>query len=199
MQISVSLIAFAATLSVALPDRPFAVTHLLGTRYPPLPVWLGAVGALLVPAAVAAATGVLLAGLPRRPVALCVAAVLVGAALPLLRGAGRAAERRDERQRAYADRIALGRRGTAAAGAAFLAVLGQWGPLSALPSATLVAVGGPAHLVLTGSGAALATVAALAVRPDRWPRAGGNPAVSCCLAATACLGLAALAGFSGTR
>lgn len=173
----VALTAFVLIVPVELPDKTFVATLVLSTRYPALPVWGGVVVAFGVQCLVAVAAGHLLSRLPRQPVALIAAALFgVGAAL-LLRGARRAdVEEKEEeiaiegadRQRRSAS-AAPARSGLRAAGASFVVLFtAEWGDLSQLLTAGLVASGRPAIPVFVGSWAALAMVSGLAVLLGRW-------------------------------
>jgi putative Ca2+/H+ antiporter (TMEM165/GDT1 family) len=165
----VALTAFILIVPVELPDKTFVATLVLSTRYPPLPVWLGVVAAFGVQCAVAAGAGHLLAQLPRRPVALVAAALFAVGALVMLRGARRAAAAEREQEREYADKVPAGRGGWRAFGASFVVLFtAEWGDLSQLLSAGLIASGRPALPVFLGSWAALAVVSGVAVLLGRW-------------------------------
>jgi putative Ca2+/H+ antiporter (TMEM165/GDT1 family) len=173
----VALTAFVLIVPVELPDKTFVATLVLSTRYPALPVWAGVVAAFGVQCIVAVAAGHLLAQLPQKPVALVAAGLFgVGAAL-LLRGARRADVEEKEEEMALASSGAKGsasapgpaRRGLRAAGASFAVLFtAEWGDLSQLLTAGLVASGKPAIPVFVGSWAALAAVSGLAVLLGRW-------------------------------
>ncbi|HYN97560.1 MAG TPA: TMEM165/GDT1 family protein [Pilimelia sp.] len=165
----VALTAFILVMPVELPDKTFVATLVLGTRYPPLPVWLGVVAAFGVQCAVAVGAGHLLQRLPERPVALVAGALFAVGALLLLRGARRADAQAEQEQQMYADRVGGGKRGWRAAGASFLVLFtAEWGDLSQLLTAGLVASGKPALPVFLGSWAALAAVSGAAVLLGRW-------------------------------
>jgi putative Ca2+/H+ antiporter (TMEM165/GDT1 family) len=141
----------------------------LSTRYPPLPVWLGVIAAFGVQCLVAVGAGHLLSQLPQKPVALVAAALFgVGGAL-LLRGARRADAEEKEQEKEYAGKVTPARSGLRAAGASFAVLFtAEWGDLSQLLTAGLVASGKPAVPVFFGSWAALAVVSGLAVLLGRW-------------------------------
>ncbi|HEX5598409.1 MAG TPA: TMEM165/GDT1 family protein [Micromonosporaceae bacterium] len=165
----VALTVFVVILPVELPDKTFVATLVLSTRYPALPVWLGVVAAFGVQCLVAVAAGTLIGQLPRQPVALFAAGLFaIGAAL-LFRGARRADAEEAEQEQAYADKITGGRRGWRAAGASFVVLFtAEWGDLSQLLTAGLVASGKPAVPVFFGAWLALATVSGAAVLLGRW-------------------------------
>jgi putative Ca2+/H+ antiporter (TMEM165/GDT1 family) len=168
----VALTAFVLILPVELPDKTFVATLVLSTRYPALPVWLGVIAAFGVQCLVAVGAGHLLSQLPQKPVALVAAALFgVGAAI-LLRGARRADSEESEASATsgrYAEKVVPARSGLRAAGASFAVLFtAEWGDLSQLLTAGLVASGKPAVPVFFGSWAALVVVSGLAVLLGRW-------------------------------
>jgi putative Ca2+/H+ antiporter (TMEM165/GDT1 family) len=164
-----ALTAFVAVGPVELPDKTFIATLVLSTRYRPLPVWLGVVAAFGVQCLVAVVAGTLIAQLPRRPVELVAAALFAIGAAVLLRGARRGDPTEEEAQQEYADRTAVHRSGWRAAVASFVILFtAEWGDLSQLLTAGLVASGKPAVGVFAGSWAALAVVSGAAVLLGRW-------------------------------
>jgi putative Ca2+/H+ antiporter (TMEM165/GDT1 family) len=165
----VALTAFALILPVELPDKTFVATLVLSTRYPALPVWLGVSAAFAAQCLVAVAAGSLLAQLPQTPVSLVAAGLFAVGAVILLRGARQADVEEAEQEREYADKISVGRRGWRAAGASFLVLFtAEWGDLSQLLTAGLVASGQPAVPVFLGSWLALVAVSGAAVLLGRW-------------------------------
>jgi Ca2+/H+ antiporter, TMEM165/GDT1 family len=170
-----ALAAFVLIVPVELPDKTFVATLVLGTRYPALPVWLGVVAAFGVQCAVAVGAGNLIGRLPERPVALVAAGLFAVGAVLMVRGA-RQVQRRDAEQeheaaqeREYAERVQAGRRGWRAAAASFAVLFtAEWGDLSQLLTAGLVASGRPAVPVFVGAWAALAAVSGAAVLLGRW-------------------------------
>jgi putative Ca2+/H+ antiporter (TMEM165/GDT1 family) len=167
--LAVALTAFVAIAPVELPDKTFVATLVLSTRYPPLPVWLGVVAAFGVQSLVAVAAGTLLAQLPTRPVALVAAALFAVGAVILLRAARKGEPSEEEAQAEYAEKIAVPRSGWKAFGASFLVLFtAEWGDLSQLLTAGLVAGGRPGLPVFVGAWAALAAVSGTAVLLGRW-------------------------------
>jgi Ca2+/H+ antiporter, TMEM165/GDT1 family len=165
----VGLTAMALIVPVELPDKTFVATLVLATRYPPLPVWLGVVAAFGVQCLVAVVAGQLLSALPARPVALVAAALFAIGAVVLVRGARRADAVEKEQEREYAGKIVTRVRGRRAALASFLVLFtAEWGDLSQLLTAGLVASGKPAVPVFVGSWVALAAVSGAAVLLGRW-------------------------------
>jgi Ca2+/H+ antiporter, TMEM165/GDT1 family len=168
-ELLVALTAFALILPVELPDKTFVATLVLSTRYPPLPTWLGVIAAFLVQCLVAVAAGSLIARLPERPVALVAAALFAIGAVVLVRGARRADNEEKEQEEEYAERVTERKRGIKAFGASFLVLFtAEWGDLSQLLTASLVASGRPAVPVFVGSWLALVVVSGAAVLLGRW-------------------------------
>lgn len=171
----VALTAFALIAPVELPDKTFVATLVLSTRFPAFPVWLGVIAAFAVQSLVAVAAGSLLSRLPERPVRL-VAGLLfaLGAAL-LVRGARGAGMAEAEQEREFSEKAAggtavgAGKRGWRAAGASFLVLFtAEWGDLSQLLTAGLVASGKPPVPVFIGAWLALVAVSGAAVLLGRW-------------------------------
>lgn len=167
--LAAGLTAFVAVAPVELPDKTFVATLVLSTRYRPLPVWLGVVAAFAVQCLVAVAAGTLLGRLPDRPVALAAAALFAIGAVVLLRGARRADEAEAETEREYAGKATGNKQGWRAAVASFVVLFtAEWGDLSQLLTAGLVATGRPPVPVFLGAWAALAVVSGSAVLLGRW-------------------------------
>ena len=165
----VALTAFVTIAPVELPDKTFVATLVLSTRYRPLAVWLGVVAAFGLQCLVAVGAGTLLARLPDRPVALVAAALFAIGAVILLRGARGADDAEAEAEAEYGSKIKAGRQGWRAAGASFLVLFtAEWGDLSQLLTAGLVASGKPPVPVFLGAWAALAAVSGAAVLLGRW-------------------------------
>jgi putative Ca2+/H+ antiporter (TMEM165/GDT1 family) len=168
-ELVVALTAFVLILPVELPDKTFVATLVLSTRYPPLPTWLGVITAFLVQCVVAVAAGSLIARLPERPVALVAAALFAIGAFVLVRGARKADSEEKEQEEEYAGRVTERKSGLKAFGASFLVLFtAEWGDLSQLLTAGLVASGRPAVPVFVGSWLALVAVSGAAVLLGRW-------------------------------
>lgn len=164
-----ALAAFVLIVPVELPDKTFIATLVLTTRYPALPVWLGVIAAFGVQCLVAVGAGSLLSRLPQQPVALFAAGLFAIGAVLLLRSARRADGEEAEQEEAYESRIGTGKRGWRAAVASFVVLFtAEWGDLSQLLTAGLVASGRPAAPVFLGAWLALATVSGAAVLLGRW-------------------------------
>lgn len=167
--VAAALTAFVVVAPVELPDKTFVATLVLSTRYRALPVWLGVAAAFAAQCAVAVAAGSLLSLLPTRPVQLLAGALFGIGAVLLLRGARAADAAEGEQERGYQAKIHDGRSGWRAAGTSFLVLFtAEWGDLSQLFTAGLVARGEPAVAVFAGAWGALAVVSAGAVLLGRW-------------------------------
>jgi Ca2+/H+ antiporter, TMEM165/GDT1 family len=154
------------------------------------------VAAFGVQCLVAVAAGHLLARLPERPVALAASALFAIGAVIMFRSARKNDEQEQEDQ--YAARLSEGRRGWwRAAGTSFLVLFtAEWGDLSQLLSAGLVASGRPPIPVFVGSWAALVTVSGVAVLAGRWLVKRVRLAVVRYVAAAVCAMLAVVTAVS---
>jgi Ca2+/H+ antiporter, TMEM165/GDT1 family len=153
--------AFALIVPVELPDKTFIATLVLATRHPPWPVWIGVTAAFGVQCVVAVAAGRAIALLPELPVKLVAAGLFAVGAVVLLRQARNSSPAPS----AYADGPDQPKRGGwRAASSSFLVLFAaEWGDLSQLLTAGLVAGGRPAVPVFVGSWLALAVVSGAAV------------------------------------
>ena len=166
MEFLVALItAFALVVPVELPDKTFVATLVLATRYSPGPVWIGVTLAFGVQCLVAVAAGRLVALLPARPVHLVAAGLFAVGAVLLFRSAGRAAAEEREREEEFERRVGHAKRSGVRAALASFGVLfvAEWGDLSQLLTAGLVAQGRHPLGVFAGSWAALALISLAAV------------------------------------
>jgi putative Ca2+/H+ antiporter (TMEM165/GDT1 family) len=189
--------AFAAIAPVELPDKTFVAALVLATRYRPLLVWLGVASAFAVHSALAVAAGSLLALLPTMPVRLVAAGLFAVGAVVMLRGARAASAEEREQEREYAEKTSGHRSGRAAYGASFLLLFtAEWGDLSQLFTAGLVASGEPPLAVLLGAWSALAAVSGAAVLVGRWVLRHVRLSIVRYLAATVCAMLAVLTAIS---
>lgn len=162
--ITAALAAFALIVPVELPDKTFIATLVLATRYRPWPVWIGVTAAFGIQCLFAVVAGRLIALLPALPVQLAAAALFLVGALVLFLGARKADAEVAEGEHRYEQKIRDSRTGWRAAGASFLVLFAaEWGDLSQLLTAGLVAAGRPAVPVFIGSWAGLAVVAGAGV------------------------------------
>ena len=158
--LAVIAFAFAITFLAELPDKSMFASLLLGARYRPFWVWLGAAAAFAVHVAIAVTAGQLLALLPQRAVEAVVAGLFVAGSaylwLTSLRpgsreGAG--AARQDGRPASF----------LRVAGTSFIVVfLAEWGDITQVTVANLAARYQPL-LVFAGATLGLWAVAAVAV------------------------------------
>ena len=175
--LTAAAVAFGLIVPVELPDKTFVATLVLATRYRPVPVWLGVVAAFGVQCAIAVLAGRLLTLLPERPVQLVAGALFAVGAVVLFRHARTAAEEESEAEREFATKVERRepRSGWRAAVTRFpkparettisflVLFTAEWGDLSQLLTAGLVASGRPAIGVFLGSWAGLAVVSGAAV------------------------------------
>lgn len=161
--------AFVLIFPVELPDKTFVATLVLATRYRALMVWLGVVAAFGVQCVVAVTAGRLIAVLPEKPVQFVTAALFLLGAIILARSARKAQQQEAEQEEEFEAKVGKQRRtGLRAAGASFLVLFAaEWGDLSQLLTAGLVARGGHPVAVFVGSWAALAAVSGLGVALGR--------------------------------
>jgi Ca2+/H+ antiporter, TMEM165/GDT1 family len=179
--------AFAAIAPLELPDKTFVATLVLATRYRPLMVWLGVISAFAVHCAIAVAAGSLLGLLPETPVRLAAAGLFAVGAVILVREA-----RRDEPQAEYEQQVRT-TNPWGAYGASFLLLFtAEWGDLSQLFTAGLVASGEPPVAVFVGAWLALVAVSGAAVLIGRWVMRRVRMSIVRYLAAAVCATLSAL-------
>jgi putative Ca2+/H+ antiporter (TMEM165/GDT1 family) len=159
--VTAALTAFVLIVPVELPDKTFLATLMLTTRYRALPVYLGVISAFFIQCVVAVAAGKLLTLLPSNVVQWFVAAMFAVFAVILFRHAHqtRADETADEQPMPPEPASAL-RSYTASFLVLFAA---EWGDLSQLLTAGLVAKGNPPFAVFLGSWLGLCLVSGTAV------------------------------------
>lgn len=96
MNLAIAATTFALVIPAELPDKTFISCLVLSARHRPLPVWLGAVCALVTQAGLAVVAGGLLALLPKLALRSIVAALFLGGAVYLLVSTEHAAQQRGE-------------------------------------------------------------------------------------------------------
>jgi putative Ca2+/H+ antiporter (TMEM165/GDT1 family) len=96
VNLAVAATTFALVIPAELPDKTFISCLVLSARHRPLPVWVGAVAALVVQAGIAVMAGGLLALLPKLVVRAIVAALFLGGAVYLLASTEHAEQERGE-------------------------------------------------------------------------------------------------------
>ena len=178
MSLLVTLAVFAAIFPAELPDKTFVATLVLSTRYPPLPVWLGASAAFVVQTVVAVAAGGLVSLLPHQPVRAVTAALFLIGAIVLLRTQSEAEEEAREVEAEIADSAAPSfRRALLTTFAVLFAA--EWGDLSQLLTAAFAAryrdpvsvgVGALTALVIVAGLGVLGGRALLRLIPEVWVR-----------------------------
>jgi Ca2+/H+ antiporter, TMEM165/GDT1 family len=153
-------VAFVLTFLGELPDKSLFASLVLGTRYRPLYVWVGAAAAFTVHAGIAVTAGRLLALLPRHLVDGVVATLFLAGAVYLLASSFRRRQPEDlDAARQGGPPATFAR----VAGTSFVVVfLAEWGDITQLTAANLAAKYDPLS-VFVGATLGLWAVAALAV------------------------------------
>jgi len=151
------LSVFGVIFVAELPDKTALASLVLATRYRPMPVFLGAAGALTIQSAVAVLAGGLFSLLPARPVHIGAGLLFIASAYFMWR-------------RKHDSDDGTGRSGTEARGfwrtcwTVFLVVFAaEWGDLTQLGTAALAARYGHPAIVFAGATTALWSVAGVAV------------------------------------
>ena len=157
MILGVTLTVFILILLAELPDKTMIAVLIMGSRYRPVTVWIGATLAFAVHVTVAVAAGRLLQLLPHRWVEGVTAALFAAGSAYLLFVPEKEEEEKGEEE---ADQA---RRGLKTVTAAFLVILvGEFGDLTQILTANLAAKYHSAISVFVGAMAGLAAAAALA-------------------------------------
>ena len=157
MILGVTLTVFILILLAELPDKTMIAVLIMGSRYRPVTVWIGATLAFAVHVTVAVAVGRLLQLLPHRWVEGVTAALFAAGSAYLLFVPEKEEEEKGEEE---ADQA---RRGLRTVTAAFLVILvGEFGDLTQILTANLAAKYHSAISVFVGAMAGLAAAAALA-------------------------------------
>ena len=157
MNLGVTLTVFILILLAELPDKTMIAVLIMGSRYRPVAVWIGATLAFAVHVTVAVAVGRLLQLLPHRWVEGVTASLFAAGAAYLLFVPEKEDEKRGEEE---ADQA---RQGLRTVTAAFLVILvGEFGDLTQILTANLAAKYHSAISVFVGAMAGLAAAAALA-------------------------------------
>jgi Ca2+/H+ antiporter, TMEM165/GDT1 family len=162
MDLAVALTALALIVPVELPDKTFVATLVLSTKFRPVLVWIGVGLAFAVQTAIAVTLGGLLAQLPTTPVAIVAALLFAAGAVFLWRSAGHAEEEEAEAEEEFDAKVTSGATGLRAVGTSFVVLfLAEWGDLSQLLTAGLVARTGDPVSVFAGAWTALLLVSGL--------------------------------------
>ncbi|MBF6555150.1 MAG: TMEM165/GDT1 family protein [Acidimicrobiales bacterium] len=156
MQLGIVLTVFAIIFMAELPDKTMIATLIMGSRYRPVLVWLGATMAFGIHAALAVALGQLLQLLPHRWIEAVTALLFAGGAVYLLLVPEKEAEAEGE---AEADSARTWLRTTSLA---FVVIfVGEFGDLTQILTANLAAKYHQPVAVFVGAFSGLAAVAAL--------------------------------------
>jgi putative Ca2+/H+ antiporter (TMEM165/GDT1 family) len=161
--LGVAATTFVVIFPTELPDKTLVATLVLAARFKPRPVWVGVTAAFFVQCLLAVTFGSLLSLLPRRPVLIVVAAAFAAGSVLLLRGASHADQDVEQEERDFTE--ATARRGSRRVVLTSFIVLftAEWGDLSQLVTAGLVARYSSPLSVFVGSWLALCLVATFAV------------------------------------
>ena len=139
MSLAVAAIAFGVVFLAELPDKSMIASLVLGTRFRPLYVWVGAAAAFAVHVVIAVAAGGALALLPHRLVEAIVAVLfLAGAALLLFGNESREEEAGLDESGSVAQIAVPTLRRVASVSFAVIFV-GEWGDITQIATANLAA------------------------------------------------------------
>jgi Ca2+/H+ antiporter, TMEM165/GDT1 family len=159
MPVAIALTVFGLVLVAELPDKTMIATLIMGSRYRPVLVWLGAVAAFAVHVTLAVAVGRLLQLLPHRWVEGITAVLFAGGALYLLLVPEKEEEATGERATERAGRTG----GLRTVATAFTIIfIGEFGDLTQILTANLAARYHDPVAVFAGALAALVVVSAIA-------------------------------------
>jgi len=156
VQFSVIATVYVIIFVAELPDKTMIATLIMGSRYRPVLVWLGATLAFAVHATIAVAVGQLLQLLPHRWIEGVTAVLFAAGAAYLLFVPEKEQEAEGETEADSA------RRGIKTVGTAFLVIfVGEFGDLTQILTANLAAKYHAPASVFVGAYAALLSVAAI--------------------------------------
>lgn len=162
MNIGVAVTVFLLILPVELPDKTLIATLVLSTRFPSIPVFLGAAAAFAVQSGIAVLVGGAVSLLPSTIVhAVSAAAFALGAVLILREKDESVTEEEAKVRQEIAGAPPTARRAVLTCFAVLF--LAEWGDLSQLLTASLSAKYDDPAAVFVGSWVALVFVAGLAV------------------------------------
>jgi putative Ca2+/H+ antiporter (TMEM165/GDT1 family) len=170
VNLAIATTTFALVIPAELPDKTFISCLVLSSRHRPLPVWVGAVSALVLQAGLAVVAGGLLTLLPRLAVRSVVAALFLGGAAYLLATTERAERKRGEllasgEEQSLADGRSSFWRVTAIT---FTVVaVAEFGDITQVLIANLTAHYRDGSAVFTGAAAAFALVSVVGVLAGR--------------------------------
>ncbi len=159
MNLGVILTVFALVFVAELPDKTMIATVVMGSRFRPVLVWIGATAAFLVHVTVAVAIGRLLELLPHRWVEGVTALLFAAGAAYLLFVPEKAEEKKGEEE---GEENEEDRRGLRVISTAFVVILvGEFGDLTQILTANLAAKYDKPSSVFIGAIVALSSVAAI--------------------------------------
>jgi Ca2+/H+ antiporter, TMEM165/GDT1 family len=164
VDLAVVLTTFVVIFPAELPDKSMFASLVLGTRFRPLPVFVGVAVAFAVHVVIAVSIGAVFSLLPERLVLFVVAALFAGGSALLLLGKGD----EEEEGAAEASRAVADQRPVRVALASFGVVfLGEWGDITQITTANLAARYHDPLSVGVGAVLALWSVSALALTVGR--------------------------------
>jgi putative Ca2+/H+ antiporter (TMEM165/GDT1 family) len=166
VDLAVVLTTFVVIFPAELPDKSMFASLVLGTRFRPLPVFVGVAAAFAVHVVIAVSIGSVFSLLPERLVLFVVAALFAGGSALLL--LGKDDEEQEEEGSAEASRAGADQRPVRVALASFGVVfLGEWGDITQITTANLAARYRDPVSVGVGAVLALWSVSALALTLGR--------------------------------
>jgi Ca2+/H+ antiporter, TMEM165/GDT1 family len=164
VDLAVVLTTFVVIFPAELPDKSMFASLVLGTRFRPLPVFVGVAVAFAVHVVIAVSIGAVFSLLPERLVLFVVAVLFAGGSALLLLGKGD----EEEEGAAEASRAVADQRPVRVALASFGVVfLGEWGDITQITTANLAARYHDPLSVGVGAVLALWSVSALALTVGR--------------------------------
>jgi putative Ca2+/H+ antiporter (TMEM165/GDT1 family) len=158
MSISTAATAFVVIFLAELPDKSLFASLVLGTRYRPLWVWLGVSAAFIVHVVIACLAGRLLTLAPKRFVEIVVAVLFAFGAYLMLRPEPMEDEPEEELREVKVPRF-----GPVFATSFVVIFIGEWGDITQLATANMVARYDDAVSVGVGAALGLMAAAGLAV------------------------------------
>jgi putative Ca2+/H+ antiporter (TMEM165/GDT1 family) len=195
--LTAALTAFVLIVPVELPDKTFVATLMLTTRFRSVAVYLGVITAFFIQCLVAVVAGKLVNLLPSELVQWVVTAMFAVFAVILFRHA-RAAQAMEQSDEASAP--VARRNGFRAYGASFLVLFAaEWGDLSQLLTAGLVAKGNNPIAVFLGSWLGLCLVSGVAVLLGRALIKRVRPSIITYVAAALCAVFAVITGIAAAQ
>jgi len=139
MSLAVAAIAFGVVFLAELPDKSMIASLVLGTRYRPLYVWIGAASAFAVHVVIAVAAGGVLSLLPHRLVETIVSALfLIGAAILLFRNES-AEEEAGAESAESAPEVVVPTMWRVVSLSFVVIFIGEWGDITQIATANLAA------------------------------------------------------------